>query len=27
LGWQSRKGIDEICADTWRWQSKNPDGY
>jgi UDP-glucose 4-epimerase len=27
LGWQSQKGIDEICADTWRWQSQNPDGY
>jgi UDP-glucose 4-epimerase len=27
MGWQSLKGIDEICADTWRWQSKNPDGY
>jgi len=27
MGWQSQKGIDEICADTWRWQSNNPDGY
>ena len=27
LGWSSERGIDEICADAWRWQSKNPDGY
>ncbi|MDF2177497.1 UDP-glucose 4-epimerase GalE [Aliiglaciecola sp. CAU 1673] len=27
LGWQAHKGIEEMCADTWRWQSKNPDGY
>lgn len=27
LGWQAQKGIDEMCADTWRWQSKNPQGY
>ncbi len=20
LGWQARRGIDEMCADTWRWQ-------
>ena len=27
LGWVAEKGIDEMCADTWRWQSMNPDGY
>jgi UDP-glucose 4-epimerase len=27
LGWSAEKGIDEMCADTWRWQSDNPDGY
>jgi len=27
LGWRTIRGIDEMCADTWRWQSKNPDGY
>ncbi len=27
LGWSAARGLDEMCADTWRWQSKNPDGY
>ncbi|MDP4552525.1 UDP-glucose 4-epimerase GalE [Alkalihalobacillus macyae] len=27
LGWVAEKGIEEMCQDTWRWQSKNPDGY
>ena len=27
LGWVAEKGIDEMCADSWRWQSMNPDGY
>jgi len=27
LGWRAEKGIDEMCADTWRWQSANPNGY
>lgn len=27
LGWKAEKGIDEMCSDTWRWQSGNPDGY
>ena len=27
LGWQTQRGIDEICADAWRWQSNNPMGY
>lgn len=27
LNWQTEKTIDEMCADTWRWQSLNPTGY
>ena len=27
LGWKAEKGIQEMCDDVWRWQSKNPDGY
>ncbi len=27
LGWTARRGIDEMCADAWRWQSINPKGY
>ena len=27
LGWQAIRGIDVMCADTWRWQSLNPNGY
>jgi len=27
LGWQASRGIDEMCEDSWRWQSNNPDGY
>jgi len=27
LDWKTERGIDEMCADTWRWQSQNPDGY
>ncbi|MEM6884999.1 MAG: UDP-glucose 4-epimerase GalE [Verrucomicrobiota bacterium] len=26
LGWEAQKGVKEMCADTWRWQSQNPDG-
>ena len=27
LGWKAEKGLDEMCADSWRWQSQNPNGY
>ena len=27
LGWEAKYGIDEMCEDSWRWQSTNPDGY
>ncbi len=27
LGWTATRGIEEMCEDTWRWQSGNPNGY
>ena len=27
LGWVAERGIEEMCADSWKWQSMNPDGY
>ncbi|WP_138752502.1 UDP-glucose 4-epimerase GalE [Paenibacillus sinopodophylli] len=27
LGWKATMGIEEMCADSWRWQHMNPDGY
>jgi len=27
LGWEAKKGIDEMCIDGWRWQENNPNGY
>jgi UDP-glucose 4-epimerase len=27
LGWRAQKGLEEMCADVWRWQSQNPNGY
>ena len=27
LGWKAERGIDEMCADSWSWQSQNPNGY
>ena len=27
LGWEAQYGIEEMCADSWRWQSMNPNGY
>jgi UDP-glucose 4-epimerase len=27
LGWEAKRGIDEICRDAWKWQSSNPNGY
>lgn len=26
LGWQAQNDIDDMCADSWRWQSQNPNG-
>ena len=27
LGWEAKYGIEEMCADSWRWQKNNPEGY
>ncbi|ACZ32084.1 UDP-glucose 4-epimerase [Xylanimonas cellulosilytica DSM 15894] len=27
LGWTATRTIDDMCADTWRWQSANPQGF
>ena len=27
LGWVAEKNLEDMCADGWRWQSQNPDGY
>ena len=27
LGWEAERGIKEMCEDSWRWQSNNPNGY
>lgn len=27
LGWVAEYGIEEMCADSWRWQTMNPNGY
>ena len=27
LGWEAVRDIEEMCEDSWRWQSLNPDGY
>jgi UDP-glucose 4-epimerase len=27
LGWEARRDIDAMCADSWRWQKMNPNGY
>ena len=27
LGWKAQYGIKEMCEDSWRWQSMNPNGY
>lgn len=27
LGWEAKRGIEEMCEDSWRWQSNNPNGY
>lgn len=27
LNWEAKFGIEEMCADSWNWQSKNPNGY
>lgn len=27
LGWRAERGLEEMCADAWRWQTANPAGY
>lgn len=27
LNWEAKKDIEQMCADSWNWQSKNPNGY
>ncbi|MBL8383591.1 MAG: UDP-glucose 4-epimerase GalE [Burkholderiales bacterium] len=27
LGWRAARGLDQMCADAWRWQSGNPNGF
>lgn len=27
LNWEAKRGVVEMCEDTWRWQSSNPQGY
>ena len=27
LNWKAERGIEEMCEDSWRWQSGNPNGY
>ena len=27
LGWKAELSLEDMCRDTWNWQSKNPNGY
>ncbi|PEY43967.1 UDP-glucose 4-epimerase, partial [Bacillus cereus] len=27
LGWEATHVLEEMCADSWRWQSNNKSGY
>jgi len=27
LGWSATRTLDDMCADHWRWQESNPNGY
>ena len=27
LGWRAQRDVQQMCADSWNWQKKNPDGY
>ena len=27
LGWEVKRSIEQACADGWRWQQQNPNGY
>ncbi len=27
LGWEAKRNVDDMCKDSWNWQSNNPNGY
>jgi len=27
MGWRAARGLDDMCVDSWRWQSNNPNGF
>ena len=27
MGWKARRGLKDMCVDSWRWQSTNPQGF
>ncbi|MGJ0483343.1 MAG: UDP-glucose 4-epimerase GalE [Methylomicrobium sp.] len=27
MGWRAERGVETMCRDAWRWQSRNPEGY
>ena len=27
IGWTAKRDLDQMCADTWRWQTANPNGF
>lgn len=27
LGWKAKRGLKEMCEDSWRWQKNNPNGF
>lgn len=27
LGWEAKRTMEDMCADSWKWQSNNPNGY
>ena len=27
LGWKAELGLDDMCSDSWRWISNNPNGF
>jgi UDP-glucose 4-epimerase len=27
LGWRARRDLNQMCSDSWRWQSRHPDGF
>jgi len=27
MGWEAKRGLDQMCVDSWRWQSMNPEGF